>query len=247
MADVLGWRAKIGVALPSTNTILQPDFEAMRPDGVTNHVGRIMVPNVKIDSDEAFKRLMGMIEVEIYAAVDRIMTAAPDRVVIGISSFIFWEGLEASEARRSALEKHAGVPVTGGSFALAEALRAHGARRVAVLSPYPQIADDQVSRFLGDCGFEVRRFVGLRCATPLAIAELDEDRLRAALRELDGDDVDALVQAGTNLSMVRLAAEAERWLAKPVIAINTATYWHVLRGLGVRDRIEGFGALLEDH
>ena len=36
-------------------------------------------------------------------------------------------------------------------------------------------------------------------------------------------------------------------MAKPVIAINTATYWHVLRGLAIRDRIEGFGTLLEDH
>ena len=41
-----------------------------------------------------------------------------------------------------------------------------------------------------------------------------------------GRTSDALVQVGTNLSMVRLAAQAEMWLKKPVIAINTATYWH---------------------
>ena len=42
-----------------------------------------------------------------------------------------------------------------------------------------------------------------------------------------------------------LAAAAERWLGKPVIAINTATYWHALRANGIQDRIAGFGALLE--
>ena len=71
--------------------------------------------------------------------------------------------------------------------------------------------------------------------------------LRETLIELDGNgrDVDAIVQVGTNLSMVRLAAAAEMWLGKPVIAINTATYWHALRACGIKDRIEGFGRLLE--
>jgi maleate isomerase len=70
---------------------------------------------------------------------------------------------------------------------------------------------------------------------------------RDAIRRLDGDDVDAIVQVGTNLSMIRLAAAAELWLGKPVIAINTATYWHALRTNGVRDQFAGFGRLLEAH
>jgi maleate isomerase len=64
---------------------------------------------------------------------------------------------------------------------------------------------------------------------------------------VDGDDVDALVQVGTNLSMVRLADEAERWLKKPVVAINAATWWLALRQNGIKDRIEGCGSLLRDH
>jgi maleate isomerase len=66
------------------------------------------------------------------------------------------------------------------------------------------------------------------------------------LHKLDGDDVDAIVQIGTNLSMVRLAAAAEMWLGKPVIAINTATYWHALRANGIEDRADGFGRLLAE-
>jgi maleate isomerase len=41
MGDVLGWRKKFGVMAPSTNTIVQPDFDDMRPMGVTNHYSRI--------------------------------------------------------------------------------------------------------------------------------------------------------------------------------------------------------------
>jgi maleate isomerase len=70
--------------------------------------------------------------------------------------------------------------------------------------------------------------------------------LREALHTLDGDHVDAIAQIGTNLSMVRLAAAAEMWLGKPVIAINTATYWHALRANGIADRMDGFGRLLAE-
>lgn len=65
------------------------------------------------------------------------------------------------------------------------------------------------------------------------------------MRELDGDDVDALVQVGTNLSAAVLVPELEKAHGKPVIAINTATYWHALRALGIKDKIAGFGQLLE--
>ena len=70
--------------------------------------------------------------------------------------------------------------------------------------------------------------------------------LRERLIELDGKDIGAILQVGTNLSMVRLAAAAELWIGKPVIAINTATYWHALRRNGIDDKIQGLGRLLEE-
>jgi maleate isomerase len=72
-----------------------------------------------------------------------------------------------------------------------------------------------------------------------------ERTLIETLKALDSPEVDAIAQVGTNLSMVRLAAAAEVWLGKPVVAINTATYWAALRSCGVDDRVEGFGSLLE--
>jgi maleate isomerase len=46
--------------------------------------------------------------------------------------------------------------------------------------------------------------------------------------------------------MAQLAGEAERWLKKPVIAINTATYWYAMRANGYDDIIEGFGSLMTE-
>ena len=59
--------------------------------------------------------------------------------------------------------------------------------------------------------------------------------------------MDAIVQVGTNLAFAHVAPMAEFWLGKPVIAINTATYWHALRRNGITDRLEGFGALMEEY
>jgi maleate isomerase len=104
----------------------------------------------------------------------------------------------------------------------------------------------EVARYFGDKGFTVVRDKCLQCRSWIQIAEQSTETLRSELMKLDGDDVDAIVQVGTNLSMVRLAAAAEMWLGKPIIAINTATYWHALRTNGIKDRIEGFGRLLAE-
>ena len=82
--------------------------------------------------------------------------------------------------------------------------------------------------------------------TPRTIAQVPVDDIRKALRELDGDDVDALLQVGTALPTVAVAAEAERWLGKPVLAINAVTYWDALRHCGIEDRVSGYGRMLEE-
>ena len=67
------------------------------------------------------------------------------------------------------------------------------------------------------------------------------------MREVDDPSVELILQVGTNLAFAPVAAEAERWLGKPVLAVNTCTYWHALRSNGIDDRIEGFGSLLLEH
>ena len=247
MADALGSRMKFGVIAPSTNTVVQPEFDAMRPRGVTNHFARIHIPNDPIRSDDDFTRLIDSVRREMMAAVDRVMTCEPGHLIMGMSSETFWDGLDGSERLRERIEARAGVKVTMGSDASRQALARFGARRLGVVTPYMPVADEQVRRFFTDCGFEVVRLEGLKCAGPVLIAHVDERTLRDAVLKVDGPDVDAVVQVGTNLAMARLAAIAEFWLDKPVLAINTATYWSALRRNGIDDRIEGFGSLLSQH
>jgi maleate isomerase len=134
-----------------------------------------------------------------------------------------------------------------GSEACARAFEIFGMKSLAVLTPYQPVGDENVVRFFEESGYRVRRIKGLRCASPVHIAHVSERDLAAALRELDGDDIDGFIQVGTNLAMARLAGQAETWLQKPVVAINTAIYWDALRSSGVKDKIGGFGSLLERH
>jgi maleate isomerase len=248
MTDALGWRMKFGVIAPSTNTIVQPEYDMMRPRGVTNHFARIHIANDPLRSDADFEKLIAAVERELLAAVDRVMTCEPGHLIMGMSSETFWGGLEGSERLRERIEAHAGITVTMGSDAARRALQRYGGlRRIAVLTPYMPVADRQVRRFFEDCGFEVVRLAGLKCASPVLIAHVGLRELRDAVLALDGPDVEAVVQVGTNLAMAQLAAAGEVWLGKPVLAINTATYWWALRRNGIADAIDGFGPLLRDH
>ncbi len=245
--DALAWRLKFAVVAPSTNTIVQPDMEDFRPPGVTNHFGRIYVPNMAVHNDEDFLALVDAIGGELYATVDRCKTMAPDYLIMGMSALMFWDGRDASEKRMAELSEHAGVGVSAGSFACEAALNLSGAKRIGVISPYMPISDVNVTRFFEECGFTVAKFVGLRCNSPIAIAEVQADTLRQHIVEMDDDGIDAIVQVGTNLSMCALAIEMEAELGKPVIAINAATYWHALRANGITDQFSGHGPLFERH
>ena len=247
MTDVQGWRRKFGVLGPSTNTIVQPDFDAMRPFGVTNHYSRIFTPNANAVSNESFRAGAEVIASNVLEAVRSVMTCKPDYLVMGMSAVTFFDGEKGADRFTREVEETSGIKISIGSDACTAAMNSYGGvKRIAVLSPYWPAMNTEVARYFGDKGFTVVRDKCLQCHAWTLIAEQTTDTLRAALRELDGDDVDAIVQVGTNLSMVKLAAAAEMWLGKPVIAINTATYWHALRANGIQDRMDGFGRLLAE-
>ena len=245
--DARGWRCKFAVVAPSTNTIVQPDMDDLRVPGVTNHFGRIHVPNMKVRNDKEFIDLVEAIGATLYEAVDRCTTSEPDYLVMGMSALMFWDGRDASEKRMQTLSDHCGLSVSAGSFACEAALNLYKVKKIAVISPYFPISDKNVTLFFQDCGFEVVRFRGLKCPSPVAIAEVQEDTLRDHVSEMDGDDVDAFVQVGTNLSMCNLCLQLEMEYGKPFIAINSATYWHALRAMNINDQFEGHGKLFSNY
>lgn len=244
--DALAWRKKFGVIAPSTNTIVEPDFYRMAVPGVTSHFSRIWIKDQDLSDNAKFEALLEQIRTEIDYSVERVMTAEVDYMVMGMSAETFWGGVEGNRKFIKEIKELSGLDVATGAVACERALNLFGAKRIGVVTPYQPIGDENVIKFFSEIGFEVANIKGLKCPTAVAIAHVTEDELRQSLMEVNGDDIDALVQVGTNLSMLGLADEAERWLGKPVIAINAATWWMALRENGIEDKLYGVGRLLRD-
>lgn len=248
MTDSLGHRLKYAVIAPSTNTSVQPEYDDMRPRGVTNHFCRIAIPDTKVTSDESFMVMLQNIRDATMDAVDVSMSMDPGCVIMGMSAETFWDGADGADLlHKRMLERTKGVPVVMGSTAVDAALKAHGGiKKIGVITPYMPVGDNQVRKFFEDQGYEVTQVLGLKSPSPMLIAHETPQTLKRAAEEV-AEGADAVVQCGTNLAFAKVAAIAEFWLEKPVVAINTATYWHALRSMGIQDKIDGFGSLLLEH
>jgi maleate isomerase len=245
MTDRLGYRGRIAIVVPSTNTSCQPECEMLRPRGVTNHAGRISIKERPLTSEQAFMEHVQAMRDGMRAGIDQIMTCKPTHVIMGVALEAFWGGVKAADELQKELTERAGVGISMGSTATRAALNLLGARRIAVLTPHQPRGDEQVRLYFEEAGFTIKRLTGLKCASATLIAHTTDQQVIDALRALDGDDVDALVQVGTNLACVRLCADAELWFGKPVLAINAITYWDALRRSGIADKITGYGSVLE--
>lgn len=247
MTNVVGPRAVFGVIVPSTNTVVEHDYWRAGVPGIAFRAGSMHIPHPVLGSDEDFEGLLVQIRASIDTAVRDVLTAEPDRMVMGMSAETFWGGVEGNADFEARMRQRSGLPVTTGASACRAALHELGVRRIAVFSPYQPIADREVGRFFTEAGFDVAAITGLRCPTAMDIARVDGETIRATVDALDGPDVEALVQVGTNLSFVAQAAALEAELGKPVVAINAATLWLALREHGFEDRVAGAGTLLADH
>lgn len=245
----IGARGRIGVAIPSTNIAVEYDCQRIIPEGVTWHFGRFYIEVRDLSSDAAFLAFVAAIQDTIPLAMRDLVTAEVGHVMMGMSAETFWGGAAGNDAFQARVREVIGdtVGLTTGANAVDAALQALGVRTIAVLTPYQPVADAQVRRFFAETGYEIRRLHGLKCTSAHGIAHVPRARvLEVVLDELEGDDVDAIVQVGTNLSTLDLFPTLELQLGKPVLPINLALIWHALRAAGVDDRIHGKGRLLED-
>lgn len=247
MTDQLAWRKKFGVLAPSTNSIVEPDFNRMGVPGVTPLFSRIHIYDADLSSEAQMEKLRVQLDESIDYAVDLVITAEVDYMVMGMSAETFWDGKEGNDRFKARVkERSGGLDVATGAEGCEMVLKNYGVKSIGVITPYQPNGDAQVIKFFEEIGFDVHKLIGLKRPTAVSIAHTTQDELREAIIDLNDTGVDAIVQVGTNLSMVGLAAEAERWLHKPVIAINAATWWMALRQNGIDDKLYGFGRMFED-
>ncbi len=234
MADTLAPRAVIGVMTPAMNTVVQPDLELLRPKGVTNQMQRFRLggDNVSDDlPDEAAK----------------LMDCNPAAIAVGLTTDAGQGGPVKLKARCDEISKLVGVPVLGASGADYQALRALGASRVGIVTPFNAEVDAVVTANTEAAGFEVVAIKGTEAPSLPEICETPLNDIREVFAQVASSDCDVILQVGTALPVVALVAELEQAHGKPIVACNAAVYWQTLRAIGITDPIAGFGKLLEQY
>ncbi|MAS44405.1 MAG: maleate cis-trans isomerase [Rhodobacteraceae bacterium] len=237
-------RARLGLIVPPTNTVNETEWRAMLPAGVSFHTHRM-----RLHPDVSSEAGLAGLHADLDAAFDMLKPAGCAVVAYACTAGSM---ISPPRALPDALAARNGVAAVTTSAAIVAGLKALGATRLSVATPYADALNDHETHFLQGEGFEVANLIGLgigaggpqeypRIArTPL---EAVADHARAAF--VAGSD--ALLITCTDFPTLPLVATLEAELGVPVVTSNQATLWAALREAGLDDRIAGCGRLLAAH
>jgi maleate isomerase len=234
-----GWRLRLGMLLPSSNLVAEPEIPAMLPDGVSLHTTRLKL------AGGSTAELLAMTE-KVEEAAALIADCNPDLIVFHCTAVSTFD--PSMEGRLKArIETATGKPATATSEALIAAFGALGARKIVLVSPYSPETNAREVAFLAHHQINVLRELGLNLDGGAAFAAVEPDEwYRLAITQRH-PDADAYFLSCTTIRAASVIEALERDLGKPVVTSNQAVAWHSLRVGGVCDHTTGFGALLRLH
>ncbi|MSO65792.1 MAG: decarboxylase [Alphaproteobacteria bacterium] len=235
----IGWRARIGIAVPMTNTVCEAECNRMAPAGVSFHFIRTPihrgsdagdpVPRILADAERAAADLFATrVSAIAYACTSSSMACPADKLIGTIE--------RASKAKA--------ISTAG---AILDALRALGLKKIAMASPYLQETNEHEAEFLADHGVTVVAMAGLGLNTPEHVGEMSRvppAKVFELAQSVDRPEAEGILICCTDFNTADVIAPLEAALNKPVISSISATLWRVLRRAGIDDRIPGYGRLL---
>jgi maleate isomerase len=142
-------------------------------------------------------------------------------------------------------EEDALVPVVSSAGALLDGLRALGASRIAMVTPYEKPLTKLVAEYIEAGGIEVHDALSLEVSDNQAVAALDPLELQEHWKRLDLTGCDALVlSACVQMPSLPSIDPVERACGLPVLSAATATTFAMLDALGLPTAVPRAGALL---
>ncbi len=240
-----GWRARLGVLVPSGIVAIEPEFARVVPEGVSCHYHRFkftgggQTGDVLADLEQAGDHIADAAEL-----IADVRPAAVAMTGTGVS-FIGGYGYDLKLIERMRA-RNGNLPTTTTSTAVIAAMKAMGIKKVSLALPYIEAVAKAAAGFVGDNGVEVvkSRWLG---KAGWEIAEIPDDVTIALAAEVDAPESDAVFISCTDLHTFAFIDRLEQRLGKPVISSNQATIWQLLRLAGISDRITGYGRLLAEY
>jgi maleate cis-trans isomerase len=225
-----------GILIPSTNTTCEIEFCRLAP-ALQVHSARLGKDgdtpfSPSLDADVAYQaKLLGTARVEAIALAQT-------------SASLFTDGYDAVTVKR--MTEASGVPCLTSAQAIGRALKALGATRIALATPYwPEVIARASRYYETHYGVTVVAAESLGAADSYAIGKMDAGMAQAAFARLDRPEIQALVVPGGNFPTQEWIAPWETQFGKPVITTNAAALWGLLQAMKISKPVPGWGTLLE--
>ncbi len=233
-----GWRGRIGLMVPTGNSMMEPEFHRMAPEGVTTHANRIELRDVTPDS------LLAM-EGDVTRCARQVATVRVGVIAFGCTSGSFVGGPGYDDRLIKRVEDETGVTATTTTTAVVRALRLLSVSRIALATPYIDEVTKLEVDYLHANGFEVTGWQGGGIVDTPDIQECPAEVSFQRARAVDSDRAEAVFISCTGFRTVENIARLEADLGKPVISSNQATFADCLRLLKVGEVAPGYGSLFE--
>ena len=230
------WQRKLGLIVPSWNTVMEYEVQRMAGGAMSVHAARI--PHTA-DTEENLLWL----GTQAPGAAALLSHAKVDVICYGCAAGGFLKGPVEDQALGNKIAEATGIPVAVSSSAVADALRALGAARVSLASPYAPWLNERLRQYLTAAGFEVMAMQGLDTQNHSAVTT---ERIEALITEVDRPDAQAIFVSCSNFPTLGIIESLERKLGKPIVASNQASMWKMLRLMGDRRALPGAGRLFRE-
>ena len=208
-------RGRVAVATPQANPTVEDEFRILLPPTIGINVVRLRAQGTPQARLAAFAETVS----DSLASLDALKPQVMGFACTGTSYMI---GREAEARRFDAVSGEAGYPVITAAAAIRWALERWGARRIALVAPYPEWLLEAGRRYWTEVGFDVASVTRVQTGSEdtRSIYGLTSRQAAATLQDLDVSGVDAVLVSGTGMPV--LPALAEMSLAKPIVASNAA-------------------------
>ncbi len=216
---------RVGLMVPVNNTTMEGELAAWLPPGST--VTRVGIPRgaglLTRETMPAYR------DAAVALAAQHFSSATHDILAYGCTAAGFISGPRGDAELQAELSRVTGLPVVTTARAMVVALQAAGAKRIAVVTPYQDAVNDQLTDFLADGGIAVERLATFRAPDVNALGRITAEEVRGLAEATMGQDCDALFigcsQLPTKAVLAGLAAKFHR----PALSSIQATAWDARR------------------
>ena len=233
-----GWRAKIGLLVPSVNTTIEPDFWKLAPEGVAIHVTRL-----KTERLMTFEALQDM-EKNTESAAAELADAEVDVIAYGCTSGSFLGGHAWNKQIIDKMEKKTGIPSITTTGAMISSLEEKKLKKISVVTPYVSKTNERLKKYLTDGGIEVLDLQAFEILDGFDHASITPWQVYDLVKKADKPEAQGVFVACTQVRAIPVLDSLEEDLGKPVISANQATLWLALKKVGFGGRSGGYGGLL---